>query len=101
MECGNKMNAYPPIKQNQWIGHVSLAQIPGISPICHNSLNSHGHIEAGGIADRSEVLEELPYGVVAGIGDRERLQAQLPLRLQRRELARFLFHIGIDQTSDA
>lgn len=47
-----------------------------------------------------EVLEELPYGVVARVGDRERLQTKLPLRLQCRELARFLFHIGIDETSD-
>ena len=48
-----------------------------------------------------EILEQLPDRIVSRIGDVQRLQAELLLRLLRLELAGLLFHVGIDEPADA
>ena len=57
-------------------------------------------IERGTSADRL-VLEQRHDVLRGGIGNRQRLDGQLLLGLKRRQLGRFFFHVGIDQTADA
>jgi hypothetical protein len=47
------------------------------------------------------LLEQAQDVLRAGVGDRQRLDAELLLHLQRREPCRFFFHVGVDQAADA
>ena len=53
-----------------------------------------------GCSKRLLLAEERKNVLSAGVGDRQRLDSQLLLRLQGRQASGFFFHVGIDQPAD-
>src|ERR1700712_1058138 len=51
-------------------------------------------------AERVVLAEQRQDRLRRGVGDRQRLDSQLLLRLQGGQLARFFFHVGVNQLAN-